>query len=286
MGGLDSPRRLAWFGEAGVVLFVLAVPVTAAVNTLTWPGPGPVVAVTVSTALYLPLLLWLAWAAMRGQRSAASGWVLAALVVLMVVSTVWVGEQWTLNYGSLGLAVLLVLPGRWSWLAFAAIVAATLPASWVTGGPPDPSQVALVLQASLGLAPFLLIRLVDAVRDLDAARAAAANAAVARERLQAEENLWRSVGAELAGILALGERAGAPGLGDRVVEQHLHSIVDASRTSLAGARRLVAEYRRGSLRGEIDTATALLRAAGIQTIVTAPSTVLCGSPDQHLRVTL
>jgi two-component system sensor histidine kinase DesK len=282
----DPAGRLARFAEAGVVLFVLVVPVAPLVNELTWPHPGPKWQMTVSTAVYLPLLLWLVWPAIHGRRASGDRWVLAGLIGLMAVSTVWIGWFWTQEYGSLALALLVVLPMRWAWPAVAAVAVGTIPVSWATGQPPDPSQVSYVLQAILGLAPYLLIRLVAAIRDLDAARAAVGADAIARERLRAEENLWRTVGADLAQIIALGERARAVGADRRTVDMQLRSMVETARSSLAGVRRLVAEYRRASVPEEIDAAAALLRAAGIQTIVHAPSTVLTASREEQLRAAL
>ncbi|MGH3679697.1 MAG: hypothetical protein ACRDT2_05470 [Natronosporangium sp.] len=282
----NTRPRLVRFAEAGVVMFILAVPVSTAADYLTWPGPGPRLAATVATVAYLPLLLWLTWPAVRGRRAAGAGWVFAALAGTMVVSTAWVGDLWITNYGSLGLAALLVLPGRWAWPAFAAIMAAVLPASWATGTPLAPSQVSFVLQASLALAPFILIRLVTTIRELEGARAGLAADAVVRERQRFESDLWHQVGARLTDIVALGERAAAPGAGEHRVARHLRSVVDTSRTSLAGARRLVAEYRRGSLDGELDAAASLLRAVGIQATILAPSSVRSRTDDEHLRAAL
>lgn len=288
MTGPDTRRPMVRLAQAGVVVFVLAVPVTNMVNTLTWPGPAVVspVVVVACTVLQLSLVLWLVWPAVHGRRPAGVRWVLVGLAVLLVGGTVWAGADWVLAYGSFGLAALLVLRAPWSWLVFGAIVASTAPALWALGFPPDPAQVAFVLQATLGLAPFVLIELVGAVRRLDAARAALASDAVMQERLRIDDDLRRTVRPELAVIAATAEQASAPGLDVLAVERRLREIVGASRGSLAAARRLIGEYRRGSLRGELDTAVGLLRAAGIQTWVEDPTDVVSGSSDHELRSTV
>src|SRR5262249_56478907 len=54
------------------------------------------------------------------------------------------------------------------------------------------------------------------------------------------------------------------------LEDELRALVEGSRRALAQARRTIRGYQRPSLRAELDTAAALLTAAGISTRLELP----------------
>lgn len=283
---LSRAVRLA---EAGVVAYLVMGPVRALGRGLLFPDPGPVVPVLVATALYLPLLIMLLWPAVHGGRPAGAGWVLLGIAVIVVGTTaVGVGPQTGEMYGALGLAALLVLRVPWAWVCFLLAVFAPVPVTAVYGatfGFPR-SDLSIVLFGFLSLAPYVLVRLVAAVRERDEARAALAAAAVVQERARIEIELGRTVGVELAAIVDRGERAGAPEQDDDAVEAQLRDLVATSRHALGRARRMISGYQRISLRSELDTAASLLRAAGVQTRVDAPIALAAGDDTDVERAAL
>jgi two-component system sensor histidine kinase DesK len=123
-----------------------------------------------------------------------------------------------------------------------------------------------------GAAVFVLVWLVGATRQLEAAREALADEAVARQRLRIDGELRSTLGAALETIVAKGQRATALAIHDStLVEDELRGLVEGSRRTLAHARRLINGYQQLSLRAELDSATILLTAAGIETRVMLPA---------------
>jgi two-component system sensor histidine kinase DesK len=141
----------------------------------------------------------------------------------------------------------------------------------------------LLVSASLAV-PVWLVR---AARQLAADRLALAEEAVVRERLRIDGELRRTVGAALETIAATASRA--DGLADdqlSAAEAELGVLVDRSRRTLAEARRLLSRYREASLQGELETAAALLAAAGIPIHVELPRGELAEGDDEAARVAL
>jgi hypothetical protein len=66
----------------------------------------------------------------------------------------------------------------------------------------------------------------------------------------------------------------------------LRGLVDSARATLAETRRLVRAYHRPSVLAELQTAAALLRAAGVPTRVEAPHGVSDDVPDAGFRADL
>ena len=281
-----ASRRLVRLAEISVVAFVLASLVVKPTLFLGWPDPTSLTPGAVTTALMVPLLLLIVWPSMRGRAPAAPRATLAAMVVVAVVGTAWTGPEWSAVYGSLGLAVLLVVPSPWSWVAFAVIVGSVVPMTWAFGAVAASDQVTVPLEICRALAPYTMIRLIGLVRRLHAARASLAAKAVAQERLRVDEELRRTVGAGLADIASAGRTAAADVQDADRLEPGLRALVAHSRRTLSEARRLVTGFQRASLRSELDTAATLLCAGGIDATVGHVPDPLPDDANEQLRESL
>jgi hypothetical protein len=216
---------------------------------------------------FLPPHLHHLWATAHARRPKAGGWTLAAMALIYVVGVVVVGPQWYLTAAQLLTSVLLVLRPPWSALAAAVIVVGAL---WLyvvfePDGIPGWFTIAVLDRAG---ATLVLAWFAGALHQLRAARAELAAEAVLRERLRIDDELTSTVGRELRAIAT-----GTTALRDAdpvTAERQLRVLVDGSRRTLAAARRMIRAYQRVPLRAELDTAVALLEAAGIPTTLTLP----------------
>jgi two-component system, NarL family, sensor histidine kinase DesK len=117
--------------------------------------------------------------------------------------------------------------------------------------------------------------------------AGAGEQAIARERLRIDDELRRTLGVALHAIVARGEWAIAlAARNPAMVEDELRALVEGSRQGLAEARRTIRGYQQLSLRAELDSAAALLAAAGIHTRLVLPSGELPESVDAAPRAAL
>ena len=267
----------------GVVALSLVAPLDAILVTVTNAVHGltdAVAVAVVAAVLLLPPYLYLVTSAARGHRHPRAGWLLVAVAVAVLIATPAVGTGWLPAFGALGLAALLVLPPRWAALVFVAVLLAQFPLAAGLGDPSD--GLWGVLLVSKSLAVYVLARLTAAARQLEETRALLATDAIVQERLRIDDEMRRTVGADLAAIAEQGERLSTAA--DTEVADQLTDLVGRSRATLARARRLVAGYRRQSLRTELDTAATLLRADGIPTRVCAPDHLPGGTEEIRERL--
>jgi signal transduction histidine kinase len=140
--------------------------------------------------------------------------------------------------------MLATLRPPWSLLVFAALMLVPTPVAQAAGQPQWASYFTLgVLLAAVPLA--VVVGLVRAARQLEAARSALAQQAVIRERLRIDGELRQTVGAALEEITVQGDRAGALAGGDPpAAARELGALVGAARRTLAAARRMVTRYQR------------------------------------------
>jgi two-component system, NarL family, sensor histidine kinase DesK len=134
--------------------------------------------------------------------------VLAVQAVLTWVPFVLFGSHWQEGVGGLlaGL-VLLMVPGRVSWLLAGGLLAAEVAGRAAGTGLPLPQAWMSVLWVVAyyvddALAFFGMVRLAQLVTEVEQARSQAADLAVARERLQAAGSLQAAVGQRLADVAA------------------------------------------------------------------------------------
>ncbi len=248
-----------------------------------------------ATTVYLPLHLRHVWYAAHGARPPFGRWTLAAMAVVILVATPLAGAMWVRTYTALIVSAMLVLPGPWSYVLYAAVVVAVAPVSHALGTPWNtaPWLVFSVLCGSMAL--LLLVWLPAALARLRTAREALAQQAVAQERSRIDAELRHTVGAalesiadrghRLGGRLALGKTATEPGEPAELAEELTELSAD-SRRALAETRRSVRGYRQPSLRAELETTAALLSAAGIATRLDLPRSGMPGTIAQPSRTAL
>jgi two-component system sensor histidine kinase DesK len=289
--GLKERRRsirVVPLATAGVVAICVAFPlIEVARIAVSWPPlGGKGLQALVATACYLPLYVRVVVHGVRGSRPAGAGRTLLAMTVVILGALPFIGVGWLSALHSLAVSVLLVIRGRWSLVVFAGLVAAPIPLAIALGAPEyGPYYAVAVAWRSLAL--FVVIWLLDAIRQLQAARLALAEEAVTRERLRIDGELRRTLGSALETITGQATRASAQvGRSPATVADELRRLVDRARQTLAEARRLVGGYQRVSLRGELDTAATLLTAAGIKTRVVLPAGALPDAMDEPLRSAL
>lgn len=241
-----------------------------------------------ATVCYLPLHLRHVRYAAQGSRAPGGGWTLAAMTAVVAVAIVPLGDLWLPSLHVVVVSALLVLQPRWSLPVVAAVVAAQVPLPLLLDSqvPAAPSYyVVTILWRSAAV--FVPVWLVGAIRRLEEARRALADDAVLRERMRIDYELRETVGAALDAIASQGDRATALVTEDREpAAVALRSLADAARRTLAQARVVIRGYQRPSLSAELDTAVALLRAAGIETRVVLAPNVDLDAFDEGLRSSL
>jgi signal transduction histidine kinase len=217
-----------------------------------------------ATACLLPLHLRHVVYGLRGVRPPYGYWTLTALATVNIAATVVIGQVWLMNFALFAVSALIVLPARWAVPAFVLIVLSTGPLA----GPSDEFSGSYLIfsVAWRSITLFVLVWLVAAYRQLDAARREFRDQAVVRDRLRIQSELRRGLGRALEGIVARSSRASAAAEVDTgTASKELEALVEESRSALADARRVITGYQRASIRGELDAALALLETAGVET---------------------
>jgi two-component system, NarL family, sensor histidine kinase DesK len=251
-----------------------------------WPIGGRGMQALVATACYLPLHVRHVLYVVRGSRPPAARWTLLAMAAVIIGAVPIIGVGWLLTFHTLAVSVLILVSPPWSLVIFAGLVAAPVPLTIALGAPEfGPYFAAAVAWRSL--APFVLIWLGCAIRQLEEVRLTLADDAVTRERIRIDGELRRTLGAGLEAIVGRAERADTlVGQSPDAVEGELRAVAEESRRTLAEARRLVRTYQRVSLGAELDTAATLLTAAGIQARVVLPDAELPDTVEEKLRSAL
>jgi signal transduction histidine kinase len=224
-----------------------------------------------ATVVTLTLHLWHVTFGLRNERPPAGAWTLASLALVQLLALVFVGRPWALQLGSLMVSVLIVMRGPAALAIVAAL--AVVPAILVNTPlelwhlPPrglltPPSHLVLALMWRTTTL-YLPIRFVNTIGQLEATRREIEARAIQRTRTRIDGELRRGLGVALARIIARGEAAQEHLPHDTVeATNEIERLVKDARNTLAEARRVVAGYQSGSLRAELDAATALLEASG------------------------
>jgi two-component system, NarL family, sensor histidine kinase DesK len=281
----DGLIRLA---AAGAVVCSIVLPLLelARIAIGRTPGPGHAVPAFVATACYLPLYVRHVRHAARGIRPAGAGWTLLAMAVVIIGALPVIGTSWLTSLHALAVSALIVLRPPWSLLAVAGLLTAPAPLA-IAFGDPQWAAFAAISVVWRGASVFVLVWLTGATRRLQEARLLLADQAIARERLRIDGELRRTVGVALDAIVARGEQAIAlAARNPAMVEDELRVLVEGSRRALAEARRMIRGYQQLSLRAELDSAVALLAAAGIQTRLEVPGGDLPESVEAAPRAAL
>ena len=247
-----------------------------------------------ATALYVPLHLRHVRYGLRGQRPRHLPVTLGAMAIIVVGATPLLGADWLYAWSALMASVLVATPSPFAFPAVACILAGVgLWASRLNNGFGIPLYGAgQSLYFPLGVADraatvFVLVWLVGALRRVQSARGALAEAALQTERERIDAELRASVGAELEDIVRTGTRAKHAVRQDPLqAAEELNSLVKGSRRALANARRMIRGYQFTSPAAELEKVALLLRAAGIETTVAVAGADVPSRLDQSARTAL
>lgn len=239
--------------------------------------PGVLLPAVLATACYLPLFLWIVVAVVRGRRPRGAWWLVGGIGAVLVAAASTTGAQSLAVFPALAVAaMLLVRPAR-APAVLLALAAATAPLALALGGSVEdfwyPTEVLWL---------YALVALVAAVRRLEQAHSELAGQALLRERLRIDDELRATVGVALANLVDRAEHISGSSPDDRVPTE-LAELVAASRRSLAQARRVVRGYQRSAFHAELESAVALLAAAGIPARIVGPQAAPPPDDEEALR---
>jgi two-component system, NarL family, sensor histidine kinase DesK len=247
---------------------------TAAYASGRWTMPYAVLLM----AYCLPACMHHAWHAAHGRRPPGGRWTLAGMAAAVAAGMPLVGSEWLTAFAYLLASTVIVLRRQWAIPAGAALLAGVMLADLWLDPKPNPLWIGIVVMDRAG-AVLVLCWLAGALRELRAAREELAARAVLRERIRIDGELAHTVGASLVEIAARGAAADElAGVDPAAAEADLRVLVDGSRRTAADARRLISGYQRVSLRAELDTAVALLTAAGVPARLVAPRDLPAADP--------
>jgi two-component system, NarL family, sensor histidine kinase DesK len=276
---LWAARRAVWFLVAIHLPFVAYIPITLITRE---PGrtAGGIALIVLAAAAVGGLQLRHSLAAARGERPRAWPLTFAALVVLAYLPAWSFASPWfdwaiPMQWFVIGSAVML-LPRRLAALAVTAAVAGNSLAYGVydhRAGFAYPQTVLFICYyvAVLvlgGGALYGSARLVSILGDLFAARAELAENALARERLRMSRDLHDLLGQSLSAVSLKGDLAirllpSDPAAAYREIE----SLTGVARSALRDMRAVARGEHDVSLPAEVDSAQAILEAAGVATQV-------------------
>jgi signal transduction histidine kinase len=240
-----------------------------------------------AVAAYLPLHVRHVWLASHATRPPAGAWTMAAMAVIIIGALPLVGSAWVMEFSWLAVSALIVVRRPLSYLIAIGLLAAAWPVALLFGDPGGAAAWLTLAMANRGATLFVLVWLAAAIERLRAARLALAEDAIMRERLRIDGELRRTLGVALESIIASGERAAEQAKSDQTgLDTELRALIEYARTTLAEARSMVRSYQQVSLRAELDTAAALLTAAGIETRLSLPQADLPDVTEESLRTAL
>jgi two-component system sensor histidine kinase DesK len=191
------------------------------------------------------------------ERRIEGSVLLAALAALAICLSTAFGDEWLGLFVYLSIAVALALPTR---VALVGIGAVTAVAIAITGEP----DVAIEVVA-FGVILVGVRRLMELVRELEAARSQVAELAASEERLRLSRDLHDLLGANLS-LIALKSQLARRLLGrdPEAAAGEVRDIESVARSSLQEARAAVQGLRSASLASELGRAREALEAAGIE----------------------
>jgi hypothetical protein len=223
-----------------------------------WPLPPDAARYAAMAAAFaIPLHIRHVVFGLRGERPPAGAWTLAVLAVIHVVALQLVGQVWIFQLASLAVSTLIVAPGVWGVPAAAAILASPLAlvgTQWYAPGPIMPAGIYLMFALTWRTVTQVVpIRLLSAIRALDTAGRELEARALVEARVRIDRELRAGVAGALQHIVAVGEGAQSMvGIDAARAGADVKSLTGESRKALTDARRLVARYRGGSSRAEVD----------------------------------
>lgn len=266
---------------------IAALPVVyASVGT---PGVSPVVGPAIPVLLGLALLglqLRHSFAAARGERPRRGVWTLSLMTVLVYVSLLKLGSNWTSAQALVAASALMTLRGRLSRLTAAVPVVGTAIYVPIYDTVTFPTQMDartvafdsmywLVGLTALTAVLYGVTWLVGTADALRAARSEFAELAVGRERLRVSRDLHDLLGQSLSAVSLKGDLALRLLSEDpRRARQEIASLTQVARDALHGVRAITWDAHTIGLETELDGAARLLSAASVQVEISATATNL------------
>ncbi len=273
---LSTVRRARWFLivlHVPLVLFPVVI-VTAASQD---PSGNPLIVVTLAVAIGA-LQMRHSLAAARGVRPRHWPWTFLALLVLVYLPLVWLTWRWYTTLWFVIASAAMLLPRRTA----AVVIAIQIPVALLLHHTPwakEGLSAATWLWVVVYLAVILLLggaslygaaRLVQTVEELYDARAELARVAVGRERLRISRDLHDLLGHSLSAVSLKGDLALRLLRSDpEIAKSEIVSLTEVARAALRDVRAITRNEREASLRAELEGATALLAAAGIDVRIDA-----------------
>ena len=249
----------------------------------------------VAMIVTMPLHLRHVTFGLRSERPAAHAWTLAVMAAANLAAGILVGRIWALQFASLAASILIVVRGPAAFaLAGAAALAPLLLARTSLGawqkvfteyGETFPGTYVALAICWRTVTLYVPVRLVAMIRQIEAARRALESRAVIQTRTRIQRDLRSGLELALQRIISDGELTSHLVVRNPVeASAALRALVADSRGALADARRIAAGYRAGSLRAELDSAAALLQAAGSACrIIVGPDVSLEAAHTQSSR---
>jgi two-component system sensor histidine kinase DesK len=211
--GAASPRdvevdRATRRGVGLLLVFLLAQVLVGAISFLAGGLRGPSLAALVGLkALGIVPQLVHSLPGLRHVRARYWRWTFTAQALLAFVPHFVFGTQWS-SAGLLAGSALLLFPAPVSWIAFGVVLVAEGGLLLAYGTAPG-WTLTLVADGALiiGLAVYVLTRLIDVLGDLHATRMATARAEALQERLRAAREVFGRLGPHLSMIAQSAEDA-------------------------------------------------------------------------------
>jgi two-component system sensor histidine kinase DesK len=280
-----------------VVLFGFAIESLDSVSTL---GYSPRLAALAVADIVLITVLQLhhSWSARAGGRPRAWPLTLAAQAALAYAFVLPFARAYLGGLGPfLAGSVLLLVPGRWRWAGYAAVVC-TWPVLVVTmlsaseGGLLTSQRVTggiyyVAITAAIGLMVFGLSRLAGTARQVETLGAGLAGMAVVTERLRVARDVHDLLGLGLSAVALKADLAGQLiGADDTRAAAEIEQMKRICATAQADIRLVTGGGQRLSLAAELATAEQILSSVGVRVQASIPDVLLAPTTNDVLAPVL
>jgi two-component system, NarL family, sensor histidine kinase DesK len=250
-------------------------------------------AAAITTVVALQLYHSLARRGRRGREGARPrgwAWTLAAQTLLSLASFLVFDELTLLPLAGFSAgSVLLLLPGRWAWAAFVAILASvgTLTAAYSPYGLYDVVNLGAAT-AAYGLMVYGLSRLTDLAHQVEATRRELARMAVVQERLRVARDTHDLLGLSLSAVaLKCDLVVRLIGRDDTRARGELEQLLALAAKARGDVLSVTGEaHRHLSLRAELTAARDTLAAAGVAVRAGVPAAPVPPAVDAVLATVL
>jgi two-component system, NarL family, sensor histidine kinase DesK len=290
-GGGVIGARLAWT----VLVVVLCGYATAAFIDAAGAGYGPrrTAFLAAGIAVSMALQLHHSWAARRGRRPRAWPVTLGLQAVLAYVFFLPPLYAFFTLAPFLAGSMLLLVPGRWRWAGYAAVIVswsalyATVP--WAPAS--DRGALTTLYEAAaiagIGLLVYGLSWLAGMARELEVVRGELAQVAAVAERLRVARDVHDLLGLGLSAIALKTDLIGRLiGRDDDRAAAEMDELARTCAAARADIRLVTGGGQQLSLAAELDAAAEILAAAGVQVHASLPAGPLPATADGTLAVVL